>query len=339
MDSLTQIVLGASIGELVLGKKAGNKAALWGAIAGTIPDLDVLGKLFLNPAESILFHRGFMHSIIFSILFAPVLGYILYRIYKKTISISDWTKLSFWGLVTHPLLDCFTTWGTQLFWPFEYRVTFNSVFVIDLHYTLPFMILLLIALRKPKESIIRRRLNNWGLRISSAYLLLGLLFHSIAVNAIESRIKINPDRLISSQVKPMPFSTLYWEGCLEIEEGFLNCYYSLLDGHIEELDRFIPKNHYLADSLGFSGTLEFEVLKKISNNFYALEQNGEGINFCDLRFGCTDGISPKMEKQIIFRYHLVKTKEGVKFTNIRSNYNRFWDDFRIYLPKIWGLIN
>ena len=38
MDSVTQIVLGAAVGELVLGRKVGNKAILWGAIAGTIPD-------------------------------------------------------------------------------------------------------------------------------------------------------------------------------------------------------------------------------------------------------------------------------------------------------------
>ena len=41
MDSLTQIVLGAAVGEAVLGKKVGNRAMLWGAVAGTIPDLDV----------------------------------------------------------------------------------------------------------------------------------------------------------------------------------------------------------------------------------------------------------------------------------------------------------
>jgi inner membrane protein len=41
MDSLIQIVLGAAVGEAVLGKKAGNKAMLYGAIAGTIPNLDV----------------------------------------------------------------------------------------------------------------------------------------------------------------------------------------------------------------------------------------------------------------------------------------------------------
>ena len=41
MDSLTQIVLGAACGEATLGKKIGNKALLFGAIGGTIPDLDV----------------------------------------------------------------------------------------------------------------------------------------------------------------------------------------------------------------------------------------------------------------------------------------------------------
>jgi len=42
VDSLTQIILGAAVGEAVLGKKVGNKALLWGGIAGTLPDLDVL---------------------------------------------------------------------------------------------------------------------------------------------------------------------------------------------------------------------------------------------------------------------------------------------------------
>ena len=44
MDSLTQIVLGASVGEAALGRKVGNRAMVWGAIAGTIPDLDVISN-------------------------------------------------------------------------------------------------------------------------------------------------------------------------------------------------------------------------------------------------------------------------------------------------------
>jgi len=56
MDSLSQIVLGAAVGEAVLGKKIGNKAMLWGGIAGTIPDLDIIASPFMNELQSLVFH-------------------------------------------------------------------------------------------------------------------------------------------------------------------------------------------------------------------------------------------------------------------------------------------
>ena len=57
MDSLTQIVLGAAVGEAVLGKKVGNKAMLYGAIAGTIPDLDVLARFYVDTVTATEWHR------------------------------------------------------------------------------------------------------------------------------------------------------------------------------------------------------------------------------------------------------------------------------------------
>lgn len=71
MDSLTQIVLGASVGEVVLGRKIGNRAPIYGAIAGTIPDLDVITGYFLDTVTAIEVHCGFSHSIVFSVLVAP----------------------------------------------------------------------------------------------------------------------------------------------------------------------------------------------------------------------------------------------------------------------------
>ena len=84
MDSLTQIVLGASVGELCLSKKIGNKAMLWGAVAGTIPDLDVLANPFMSRAESLAFHRGISHSFFFSVLGAFVFAWLVHSLYKKT---------------------------------------------------------------------------------------------------------------------------------------------------------------------------------------------------------------------------------------------------------------
>ena len=112
MDSLTQIVLGAACGEAVLGRKIGNKALLFGAIGGTIPDLDVFfGKLFYtNAIDAMLFHRGFMHSILFSVGAALLIGWLVFKLYNtgnrwNTTTQKDWFLLFFWSLFTHPILD------------------------------------------------------------------------------------------------------------------------------------------------------------------------------------------------------------------------------------------
>ena len=100
MDSLTQIVLGAAVGEAVLGRKVGNKAMLYGAIAGTIPDLDALASYFTDTITAIEVHRGFSHSIVFSILGAPVFGWLISKIERKSgVGWKDWSWLMFWGLI------------------------------------------------------------------------------------------------------------------------------------------------------------------------------------------------------------------------------------------------
>mgnify|MGYP003634002548 CR=1 FL=1 len=118
MDSLTQIVLGAACGEAILGKKIGNKALLFGAIGGTIPDLDVfVGSLiYNNKIDAMLFHRGFMHSILFSILASLLLGWLTFKRYNSgkrlhTTTQRDWLWLWFLSLFTHFRLF-YTLWHT-----------------------------------------------------------------------------------------------------------------------------------------------------------------------------------------------------------------------------------
>ena len=77
MDSLTQIVLGAAVGEAALGKKIGNRAMLYGAIAGTIPDLDVISQYFVDTVTALEWHRGFTHSILFSVVFGLFFGWLV----------------------------------------------------------------------------------------------------------------------------------------------------------------------------------------------------------------------------------------------------------------------
>ena len=63
MDSLTQIALGASIGVAVIGgRTAAWKAALWGGVAGLLPDLDVLLD-HGDPILNMVLHRAETHAL------------------------------------------------------------------------------------------------------------------------------------------------------------------------------------------------------------------------------------------------------------------------------------
>ncbi len=77
MDSLTQIVLGAVVGEVALGKKVGNRALLWGAVAGTIPDLDVYCGYIFDDLRKNELHRAFSHSLLFSLVCAPIFAWLV----------------------------------------------------------------------------------------------------------------------------------------------------------------------------------------------------------------------------------------------------------------------
>ncbi len=155
MDSLTQIVLGAACGEAVLGKKIGNKALLFGAIGGTIPDLDVFvgSLLYNNEIDAMLFHqRVYAFYFVFNYWASLLLGWLIYKLYNSgkrldTTTQKDWIWLLFLSLFTHPILDCFTPYGTQLFAPFSnYRVAFNNIAVVDPLYTLPFLICMIVLM-------------------------------------------------------------------------------------------------------------------------------------------------------------------------------------------------
>jgi len=178
MDSLTQIVLGASVGEAVLGRKIGNKAMLYGAIDGTIPDLDVLTSYFTDTVSALEIHRGFSHSVVFSVLMAPIFSWLVTR-YESYKNKKAWAWFFFWVLITHPILDAHTTWGTQLFWPGDLRLAFKTIFVIDPIYTLPFLSFVILTMFQKRTSSKRRVFNRIGLGLSTAYLALTLLFKTL----------------------------------------------------------------------------------------------------------------------------------------------------------------
>jgi inner membrane protein len=83
LDSFTHIVLGAALGEAIAGKKLGNRAMLWGAIGCTVPDFDVFAAFFTDQITSTSFHRGIMHSLLFTAISPWLMAWLTTWFYAK----------------------------------------------------------------------------------------------------------------------------------------------------------------------------------------------------------------------------------------------------------------
>ena len=65
---------------------------VWGGIAGTIPDLDIISNFFMEDLEALAVHRGLSHSIFFAALFPWVLAWFTDRVYSTDLYKKAWFR-------------------------------------------------------------------------------------------------------------------------------------------------------------------------------------------------------------------------------------------------------
>ena len=120
MDSLTQIALGSAVAALTAPSRHRRAALIAGGVLGTLPDLDVIPlTLFGADAVCLLtWHRGPSHSLLVLTMLGWLLWLVLCRWWAPAKEApARWLWAIELALLTHPLLDAFTVYGTQLFWP------------------------------------------------------------------------------------------------------------------------------------------------------------------------------------------------------------------------------
>jgi inner membrane protein len=375
MDSLTQIVLGAAVGEVVLGRKVGNKAILWGAIAGTIPDLDVLARSLFDPLRANELHRGFTHSILFSAAMAPVLAIWLKRHAASLLAVftllvaltfvqgaengvvrgillvvtagiivlifrrkrladdgtrKEWSWLFWWSLVTHPLLDCHTTWGTQLFWPLPWKLSWNNIFVVDPIYTVPFMICVGTVLFIRRDNARRRWVNWFGIGISSAYMLFTIVCKRIAVGAIAASLDRQHIPYVDFSTRPTPFNSILWSVNVDAGDHYLLGYHSLLDTKPEV--EFVLVDKGLQNLGPWADHDKVRRLQVLSDHNFVVRSKSDTIVFNDLRFGQMGEPSP--DKPFVFAYLLVPTNGDLRVELIPPGPPR-GEDLGTLLNELW----
>jgi len=328
MDSISQIVLGAAVGEAVLGKKLGNKAMVWGAIGGTIPDLDVLASPIISKLQALAFHRGITHSIFFDIVGGIFFGWLVYKLYdyrhsrmntKKNVSLKEWSWLFFWTFFTHALLDCFTMFGTQLFAPFsDYRVAFSTIAVVDFFYTIPFITCLIIASRHARGSNQRRKWNWRGIMWSCFYLLLTFCNKLYVTEVYKTQLADQNISYDSMVVGPTIMTNFLWTATMDsnvsgqIKAGDKDVFYigqySIFDkSPIEFLE--VRKNKYLLGEYK-PDDKTIETLDWFTSGFInVMNRKDCGLQMNDLRFGTFTGKADD-ENDFIFRFPIQKNYQG-----------------------------
>jgi len=195
MDTLTQGLLGAAVGHAAFSSSLGRRARWWGAVGGLLPDLDVIAVATHGAFGEMLYHRGFTHSLWFGFVAGPLLGWALHAFYRRREReghgtagpLLSWMGLFALALFTHPLIDWFTVYGTQLLAPFSReRFALDALGIIDPFYSLPLLFALLYASFAATSARAGRHAVTGALLLSTAYLVYGALLNQRVEDEVHS---------------------------------------------------------------------------------------------------------------------------------------------------------
>ncbi len=282
MDTLSQISLGAAVSVAVMGRRTAVwKAALWGGLVGTLPDTDVLID-YGDPILNMVRHRAESHALLYLTLLAPLFAWGVAKIHGEMSIWRRWLLALWLVLFTHPLLDVMTVYGTQLLIPFtNHPFGVGSIFIIDPLYTLPLLVGLLAAIFL--KSARGLRWNQFGLALSTAYLVWGVGVQSYMFNAAENSLQaenIQAERIL---VSPTAFNSILWRFVAMTPDNYYEGFSSLLDDDKKINWRAYPRCGALIQAN--LNNPNVKAIADFSRGFFTLTQQNDRLVITDLRMG------------------------------------------------------
>lgn len=334
MDSLTHIVLGAAIGEVLAGRTLGKKALLIGAAANSLPDIDFVASFWMPTASDVWAHRGLTHSFLFVLIMTPLLTLIANRTLPNSgMTRRNWYLFFSIQLLAHIVIDAFNAYGTGWFEPFDHhRVAFHVLFVADPFFSV-WLAITFVALLVLKTKHPARRKWAWaGLLLSTLYLCYCITNKMRIDNHVQEDLATQHHTYTRYISTPTPLNNWLWYVVAEDSGGFYTGYRSMFD-HKPTQFRFQPKGKWLLKP--FLDRPDVHYLMRFSQGFYTVEEWGDTVVFNDLRFGEMKGWEdPKA--RFVFHYFLQRPDEN----GVVVQRGRFagWDrrTLRIFIRRIRG---
>jgi inner membrane protein len=323
MDSLSQLLLGASIGVAVMGRRTAVwKAALWGGIAGTLPDLDAFID-FGDAVRNMTYHRAASHGLFYLTLLAPVMAWLASRVHGQAALFKRWCLALWLALFTHPLLDNFTIYGTQLLQPFsEHPYGIGSMFIIDPIYTLPLLVGVIVALNR--KSFAGLPWNTAALVFSTVYLGWSVVAQAYVRTVAAETLAGNSVAAERIMVTPSPLNTILWRVVVVQPDGFDEGYYSLLDA-----GRKIKFQRFVSDAQLLDNTKNIWAVQRMAwftQGFFKInEKDGKAV-LTDLRMGS--------EPDYVFSFELAQ-RQGLAWQEITPKQVGSRGDPAAQLAWVW----
>ncbi len=282
MDSLSQFALGAAIGVVVMRRRTAPwKAALIGGLAGTLPDLDA----FYNhgdPISNMTLHRANSHALFWLTVASPIVAAIAAFAARELQNFRRWWLAVWLALVTHPLLDWFTVYGTQLLRPFtDFPYAIGSMFIIDPLYTLPLLIGIAAAL-------IWRNDTGWrwavgGLTVSTAYLLWSVAAQTYVTGIAEASLRADGRKVERLLVTPTALNTVLWRVVAMTPDGYLEGFRSVFDRDNKMTFDQFPRGKALYDAM--KDSRHVQRIASFSHGFFKMSERDGRVSITDLRMG------------------------------------------------------
>ncbi|WP_313119945.1 metal-dependent hydrolase, partial [Pantoea septica] len=246
-----------------------------------LPDLDV----FIDHGDAIrnmTLHRTESHALLWLTLASPLLAWLIAGLFRRGVSWQQWWLAIWLALITHPLLDLMTVYGTQLGLPLtDHPFAVGSIYIVDPLYTLPLLICLAVALRRGGASGLRW--NRVGLTLSTLYLAWSVAIQGVAgwqIGQSLAQQKVSDEKVL---VTPTAFNTLVWRAVIIDGDRYGEAWWSLLSPTRPLQIRWQPRHTALFAPL--QGSWYAERVAWFSHGFYALrEQDGQTL-IADLRMG------------------------------------------------------
>ncbi len=310
MDSLTHIIMGAAIGEAVMGKKIGRKAMLAGAFLKTFPDFDLLYTGLKDARMYMLYHRGYTHSFFISLLYAIPLAYLMHWLFRKKQTYKEWFTLTLLCLWFHLLVDVCTNYGTRLFLPFTNKLySINNMSIADLFLTVPILLFLIIAVFCKNNSAWRKTFNYAILAYSVVYFMWSFANKWVVNNIMEKSLVQNNIGTKQFMNNPLILNNLAWYGIAKDRDSLYVGMYSLLQKKEAIKWKAYPVHESLMDSSKSKD--DIASLKWFSNGYYLAQQiHPDTLQVYTIKFGPNGYMANDVEQTFQFYYKLYQ-QDGI----------------------------